>query len=194
MSFWLLLGIKTRLRDSREFILADGKTERLLDLCRQLHATSYWCGPRSRDYLEEWRFREASRYLEEAAAREPRDTRVLLWHAQMLACSGRLEGALKEIDRARALDFKQPALPAMRAGILYFSGRYEEAMNAFRRAIGTLGLALLAACWVLVMVPPAANQNAHYATAQRACNHLCFANCFTRRFGQRLIVRGAIFP
>jgi hypothetical protein len=54
-----LLGIKTRFRDSREFRLAEGKTERLLDLCRQLSATSYVCGPRSRDYLEERRFRDA---------------------------------------------------------------------------------------------------------------------------------------
>lgn len=34
-----------------------------------------------------------------------------------------------------------------------------------RPAAGTLGLVLLALCWALVMVPPAANQNAHYATA-----------------------------
>ena len=54
-----LLGIKTRFRDSREFTLGEGKTERLVDLCRQASATSYWCGPRSRDYLEEWRFRDA---------------------------------------------------------------------------------------------------------------------------------------
>lgn len=34
-----------------------------------------------------------------------------------------------------------------------------------RGAIGTLGLVLLVVCWTLVIVPPAANQNAHYATA-----------------------------
>jgi hypothetical protein len=33
-----------------------------------------------------------------------------------------------------------------------------------RRAFGTSGLVLLAVCWALVLVPPAANQNAHYAT------------------------------
>jgi len=54
-----LLGIKTLIRDSREFRLADGRTERLLDVCQQLSATSYYCGPRSRGYLEEERFREA---------------------------------------------------------------------------------------------------------------------------------------
>jgi hypothetical protein len=54
-----LLGIRTPIRDSREFRLAEGKTQRLLDLCRQLSATAYYCGPRSRDYLEEERFREA---------------------------------------------------------------------------------------------------------------------------------------
>lgn len=34
-----------------------------------------------------------------------------------------------------------------------------------RRTAGTFGLALMALCWALLMVPPAANQNAHYATA-----------------------------
>ena len=33
-----------------------------------------------------------------------------------------------------------------------------------RRAFGSSGLVLLAVCWALVLVPPAANQNAHYAT------------------------------
>jgi hypothetical protein len=47
------LGIHTRIRDSSEFTLADGKTERLADLCRQLGADEYVSGPAARDYLDE---------------------------------------------------------------------------------------------------------------------------------------------
>jgi thioredoxin-like negative regulator of GroEL len=54
----------------------------------------------------QWRFREGASYLERALALDPRDPQTLLWHAQMLACSGRLERALSEIEQARALDFK----------------------------------------------------------------------------------------
>lgn len=50
------LGIRTRLRDSGEFALADGKSERLADLCRQLGATEYVSGPAARDYLDETAF------------------------------------------------------------------------------------------------------------------------------------------
>jgi DNA-binding winged helix-turn-helix (wHTH) protein/tetratricopeptide (TPR) repeat protein len=85
--------------------------------------------------VREWRFRDAERYLNEAVALAPDDARILLWHAQMLACSGRLREALAEIDRARSLDFKQPAVVTMRAGILYLSGRYTEAINDAHEAL-----------------------------------------------------------
>ena len=47
------LGIRTRLRDSSEFVLADGKTERLADLCVQVGASEYVSGPAARDYVDE---------------------------------------------------------------------------------------------------------------------------------------------
>ena len=47
------LGITTRLRDSRDFVLADGKTERLADLCAQVGATEYISGPAAKDYVDE---------------------------------------------------------------------------------------------------------------------------------------------
>ena len=46
------LGIRTKISDSSDFILADGKTERLADLCRQAGATDYVSGPAARDYIE----------------------------------------------------------------------------------------------------------------------------------------------
>ncbi|MFA7381833.1 MAG: WbqC family protein [Desulfurivibrionaceae bacterium] len=47
-----LLGITTTIRCSSEFVLAPGKSERLLALCRELGATSYLSGPAARDYLD----------------------------------------------------------------------------------------------------------------------------------------------
>lgn len=84
----------------------------------------------------QWRFREGASYLERALALDRRDPQTLLWHAQMVACSGRLERALSEIEQARALDFKHPGVAAMRAAILYFSGRYDDAIQAGQEALG----------------------------------------------------------
>jgi hypothetical protein len=52
------LGIATRIRDSAEFQLADGKSERLADLSRQLGADEYVSGPAARGYLDEQVFTE----------------------------------------------------------------------------------------------------------------------------------------
>jgi len=47
-----LLGITTTIRCSSEFTLAPGKSERLLELCRSLGATTYLSGPAASDYLD----------------------------------------------------------------------------------------------------------------------------------------------
>lgn len=47
-----MLGIETTLKWSWDYELADGKTERLVDLCRQAHATTYISGPAARDYID----------------------------------------------------------------------------------------------------------------------------------------------
>lgn len=46
------LNIPTRLRWSSEFILAAERSARLLDICRQVGATTYVSGPAARDYLD----------------------------------------------------------------------------------------------------------------------------------------------
>jgi len=46
------LGIGTRLSSSSDYTLADGKTERLADLCSQAGATEYVSGPAARNYLD----------------------------------------------------------------------------------------------------------------------------------------------
>jgi hypothetical protein len=46
------LGISTLITDSSAYELVDGKTERLLEICRQAGATEYLSGPAAADYLE----------------------------------------------------------------------------------------------------------------------------------------------
>jgi hypothetical protein len=47
------LGIKTKITSSWDYTLADGKTERLAELCRQAGGTEYISGPAAKDYVEE---------------------------------------------------------------------------------------------------------------------------------------------
>jgi len=54
-----LLGIATTIRCSSEFTLAPGKSERLLELCKTLGATTYLSGPAASDYLDAAIFAEA---------------------------------------------------------------------------------------------------------------------------------------
>jgi hypothetical protein len=47
------LDIKTPIRFSDEFDLIDGKTEKLVGICKQAHATDYYTGPAARNYMDE---------------------------------------------------------------------------------------------------------------------------------------------
>jgi len=59
-----ILGIKTTLSWSADYESAEGKTERLVSLCRQAGATTYISGPAARDYLDETLFNDANISLE----------------------------------------------------------------------------------------------------------------------------------
>ncbi|CAG9169639.1 WbqC family protein [Cupriavidus pampae] len=47
------LGIRTKISNSWDYVLVDGKTERLADLCAQAGGTEYVSGPSARDYVDE---------------------------------------------------------------------------------------------------------------------------------------------
>ena len=53
-----VLGIKTRLSWSMDYRLSEGKTERLVDLCKQAGATEYISGPTAKGYIDEELFRQ----------------------------------------------------------------------------------------------------------------------------------------
>jgi hypothetical protein len=48
-----ILSIETRLSWSSDYELEDGKSERLLSICRQVGADTYVSGPSARDYLQQ---------------------------------------------------------------------------------------------------------------------------------------------
>lgn len=52
------LGIKTIIKNSWDYILIDGKTERLVDLCEQAGGTEYISGPSAQNYIEKNLFTE----------------------------------------------------------------------------------------------------------------------------------------
>lgn len=54
------LGIRTRITNSWDYTLADGKTERLASLCQQAGATEYVSGPAARDYVDPSVFERAN--------------------------------------------------------------------------------------------------------------------------------------
>lgn len=54
-----LLGIKTKLSWSSDYRISEGKTERLVDLCKQAKATEYISGPSAKDYIDPVLFEKA---------------------------------------------------------------------------------------------------------------------------------------
>jgi len=53
------LDISTKIKKSWDYKLAEGKTERLVDLCQQSGATEYISGPAAKDYIDQNIFSEA---------------------------------------------------------------------------------------------------------------------------------------
>jgi len=59
-----IIGIRTRISWSMDYGIVDGKTERLVDLCRQAGATRYLSGPSARSYIDPVLFERAGVELE----------------------------------------------------------------------------------------------------------------------------------
>jgi hypothetical protein len=59
-----LIGIQTRIAWSMDYRVVDGKTERLVELCRQAGGTRYLSGPSARAYIALEQFDEAGIALE----------------------------------------------------------------------------------------------------------------------------------
>lgn len=57
------LGIRTRISNSWDYTLIDGKTERLADLCAQAGGSEYISGPAAKDYIDEKVFADMGIHL-----------------------------------------------------------------------------------------------------------------------------------
>lgn len=57
MAICQLLGIKTKISWSMDYKLVEGKTDRLIDLCKQAGATEYISGPAAKNYIDENMFK-----------------------------------------------------------------------------------------------------------------------------------------
>jgi hypothetical protein len=53
-----ILGIRTKMSWSMDYELIEGKTERLVDLCKKVGAAEYFSGPSAKGYLDEKMFGE----------------------------------------------------------------------------------------------------------------------------------------
>jgi hypothetical protein len=53
-----VLGITTRLHWSSDLKIVEGKTERLVEICKQLGAMEYLTGPSAKDYIDESLFQQ----------------------------------------------------------------------------------------------------------------------------------------
>ena len=53
------LGIRTKLSWSMDYHLVEGRTERLVDICRQAGATEYLSGPAAKGYIDDRLFEQA---------------------------------------------------------------------------------------------------------------------------------------
>lgn len=53
-----ILGIRTPLKFSSEFELAEGKTQRLVDICKKITATDYYTGAAAKNYMDENLFKK----------------------------------------------------------------------------------------------------------------------------------------
>ena len=59
-----ILGIDTRITWSDEYTSVEGKTERLVNICKQAGATTYISGPAARDYIDQTLFNAENISLE----------------------------------------------------------------------------------------------------------------------------------
>ena len=62
-----VLGIKTKISWSMDYNLVEGKTERLVDICKQTGADEYISGPSAKGYIDEDFFKESGiklRYMD----------------------------------------------------------------------------------------------------------------------------------
>jgi DNA-binding winged helix-turn-helix (wHTH) protein len=83
--------------------------------------------------FQEWE--RAERHLTTAIGMNPKDYGSRGYYSMLLASQGRLKESLRTINEGLAIDPYFSTLHAIKAGVCYFLGRYEEAATAAERAV-----------------------------------------------------------
>jgi TolB-like protein len=86
-------------------------------------------------YQYEWDWTKAETDFREATRLNPSSAEGHHWYAEFLAAMGRNEDALKEIDEALHQDGYSPIFNVAKGRILYYAGKNDEAIAAYKRAI-----------------------------------------------------------
>jgi tetratricopeptide (TPR) repeat protein len=111
--------------------------------CGECHAILGWIL-----FSREWRWQEAADHLQRANRLNPQDAYAHLWYSQLLAATGRLPEALREVDRAIRLEPWNHAHFAMKGGLLYLSRQYDASIAQCRAALGLNPLYPAASDWL----------------------------------------------
>lgn len=98
--------------------------------CGECHAILGWIA-----MIRQWDWKTAREELATALRLDPNSAYVHLWHSQLLAASGKLDDALREVDVAKRLQPWNHAHANTKGDILYLAGRYEEAAAECQRAL-----------------------------------------------------------
>jgi serine/threonine-protein kinase len=85
--------------------------------------------------MHAWQWEDADRAFQRALALDPGYASALQWRAYDLASMGRMDAALASIERAQAVDPLSLIVNADRAELLWFGGRYAEAIEQSRKTL-----------------------------------------------------------
>ena len=85
--------------------------------------------------FEEWNFPEAEKHFRRAIDLNPSYATAHQWYAYCFLARGDLAGALAEVQKAEAADPLSPSIGVDLADMLYYAGRYDEAIGAARRVL-----------------------------------------------------------
>jgi tetratricopeptide (TPR) repeat protein len=87
------------------------------------------------DFYYNWNWTAAEAQLKDVLARRSDYTIARQWYAEYLCAMGKTDEAIIEIHRAQELDPLSPLLKMMEAYIYFYAGRYDQTIEACRRAL-----------------------------------------------------------
>ena len=100
------------------------------DSLSEAHASLGWVA-----FIYDWDSETAERELRRSMELNPSYATARMWYSRLLASRGRLEAALAEVRRAKALDPVSRQISTRVGSHLYLSRKFEEAVAAHRKTL-----------------------------------------------------------